>query len=160
MSFMDLATSVEGCAKDSTNWQEVRKDILNRHAKASTVEEFITLLSLHKMLMDNVIQQIRAKNENDVIVEIGNHDYNQMLMRECIIGDSICVDTLYELTQRELDAGRLDSSDALMKLAVEAVAKPHYSREQLLRQESVLNNIKNKPSLNGLLSRLLRRSDE
>ena len=50
MDLKDLADQVNNNEKKLADWEKVRKEIINRHEKASTVEEYITLLSLYKML--------------------------------------------------------------------------------------------------------------
>ena len=92
MSFIDLAEKVEGCTKDLANWQQVRQEIISRHEKASTVEEYITLLSLHKMLMDTVEEQFSAEKDIEEVKAIRDQDYNMLITRECTIGGSICID--------------------------------------------------------------------
>jgi hypothetical protein len=157
MSFIDLAEQVENCAKGQTNWQQVRQDIISRHEEASTVEEYITLLSLHKMLMDSVEEQLSAEKDIEEVKAIRDQDYNMLITRECTIGGSICIDTLYELTQRELEAGRMGPTHSLINLAVDAIAEPHYSREQLLRQEAKIKKLENKPALREKISQIFRK---
>ncbi len=154
MSFIDLAADVEGCIKELANWQYVRQKIISRHEIASTVDEYITLLSLHKMLMDAVEQQLSEDEEIEKVQEVRNQDYNMFITRECTIGGSICIDTLYELTQRELEAGRMGPTHSLINLAVDAIAEPHYSREQLLRQEEKIKKLENKPTISEVISRI------
>ena len=147
MSFEDLADKVERCAEDATSWLKVRDEIISRHENATTVDEYITLLSLHKMLMDNVERKLKA---------LKSRDYKMLLKREYIIGGSVCIDTLYELTQRELEAGRMGPEDKLINLAVDAIAEPHYSREQLLRQEEKINKAEKSSTLSEKLSRIFK----
>ena len=147
MSFIDLAEQVESCTKSLKNWQQVRQEIISRHEEASTVDEYITLLSLHKMLMDSVEEQLSAEKDIEEVKTLRDQDYNMLITRECTIGGSICIDTLYELTQRELEAGRMGPTHKLINLAVDAIAEPHYSREQLLRQEAKIKKLENKPAL-------------
>ncbi len=157
MSLKDLADQVNNSAKGLVDWKKVREEIISSHEKASTVEEYITLLSLHKMLMDDVEQQLPDGVEIVKVKEVRNQDYNTFITRECTIGGSVCIDTLYELTQRELEAGRMGPTHSLINLAVDAIAEPHYSREQLLRQEAKINKLENKPALREKISRIFRK---
>ena len=143
MSFSELAVKVEHCAENSACWLQVREEIVDRHKKSTTVDEYITLLSLHSMLMTHVEEQLPGDVTLEEIKALQSQDYKMLLKREYIIGGSICIDTLYELTQRELEAGRMGPEDKLINLAVDAIAEPHYSREQLLRQEEKISNIEN-----------------
>jgi hypothetical protein len=158
MDLKDLADQVNNNEKKLADWEKVRKEIINRHEKASTVEEYITLLSLYKMLMDSVECQLPSASSVDVenIRELRRQDYNMLITRECTIGGSICIDTLYELTQRELEAGRMGPTHSLINLAVDAMAEPHYSREQLLRQQARIQKTESK-NLKKRLSRIFRK---
>lgn len=157
MSFIGLAEQVESCTKSLKNWQLVRQEIISRHEKASTVEEYITLLSLQKMLMDSVEEQLSAEKDIEEVKALRDQDYNMLITRECTIGGSICIDTLYELTQRELEAGRMGPTHSLINLAVDAIAEPHYSREQLLRQEAKIKKLENRSALREKFSRIFRK---
>ncbi|MBT8112216.1 MAG: hypothetical protein KJO47_00920, partial [Gammaproteobacteria bacterium] len=95
MSLKDLADQVNNSAKGLVDWKKVREEIISSHEKASTVEEYITLLSLHKMLMDDVEQQLPDGVEIEKVKEVRNQDYNTFITRECTIGGSVCIDTLY-----------------------------------------------------------------
>jgi hypothetical protein len=156
MSFEDLADKVERCAEDATSWLKVRDEIISRHENATTVDEYITLLSLHKMLMDNVERKLPSGVNIEEIKALKSRDYKMLLKREYIIGGSVCIDTLYELTQRELEAGRMGPEDKLINLAVDAIAEPHYSREQLLRQEEKINKTEKSSTLGEKLSRIFK----
>ena len=157
MNLKDLADKVNNNAKKLTDWKKVRKEIINRHEKASTVEEYITLLSLHKMLMDSVEHQLPSSVDVENIRELRQQDYTMLITRECTIGSSICIDTLYEITQRELEAGRMGPTHSLINIAVDAIAEPHYSREQLLRQQAKIQKTTSRSNLNKKLSRIFRK---
>jgi len=154
MSLKVLAEKVNSCIEDITGWQQVRKEIITGHEKASKVEEYITLLSLHKSLMDAVEDQLPDGIDVEKVREVRDQDYNMLIISECTIGGSICIDTLYELTQRELESGRMGPTHSLINLAVDAIAEPHYSREQLLRQEAKIQKIESKSTLHKKLSQI------
>ena len=157
MNLKVLADKVNSCVENVSDWKQVREEIISKHKKASKVEEFITLLSLHKSLMDAVESQLSDSVVVEKFREIRSKDYNMLITRECTIGGSVCIDTLYELTQRELEAGRMGPEDNLINLAVGAIAEPHYSREQLLRQENKIQKLENNATLREKLSRIFRK---
>ncbi len=157
MSFIDLSKQVESCASDISNWRQVRKEIVNRHEISSRVDEYITLLSLYKMLMDMVEQQLSDREEIEIVKKIRKRDYRSFISRECSVGGSVCIDTLYELSLREVEAGRMEIDHDLVKLATDAVTVPHYSREQLLRQEERIKKIGGKPSIRERILRKFRK---
>ena len=157
MSLKALADKVNSCIENISDWQQVREEIISRHEKASKVEEYITLLSLHKSLMDAVESQLSDSVVVEKFREIRGQDYNMLITRECTIGGSVCIDTLYELTQRELEAGRMGPEHSLINLAVDAIAEPHYSREQLLRQEEKIQNIESNSTLRNKISSIFNK---
>jgi len=156
MSFKDLAEQVGRCVEKPENWKQVRIDILNQHEDAVEINEYITLLSLHKMLMDSVEEHSSNDINLDKIKKIHQQDYKALIIRECTIGGSICVDTLYEITQRELEAGRMNPAHELINLAVDATAEPHYSREQLLRQKEKINELDKNTNIGRKLSKIFK----
>ncbi len=157
MSLKILADKVNSCTKDVSGWQQVREEIINRHEKSSKVEDYITLLSLYKSLMDAVELHMQDSVDIDQIREVRDQDYKMLITRECTIGDSVCIETLYELTQRELEAGRMGPEHSLINLAVDAIAEPHYSREQLLRQEKKIQKLENNVTLREKFSHIFRK---
>jgi len=157
MSLKDLADKVNSCIDNVSDWQHIREEIISRHEKASKVEEYITLLSLYKSLMDVVESQINDSVDVEKFREVKDQDYNMLITRECTVGGSVCIDTLYELTQRELEAGRMGPEHYLINLAVNAIAEPHYSREQLLRQEAKIQNIESNSTLRNKFSRIFNK---
>ncbi len=157
MSLKVLADKVNNCIENISDWQQIREEIISRHEKALKVEEYITLLSLYKSLMDAVEYQLSDSLDVEKFREIRGQDYNMLITRECTIGGSVCIDTLYELTQRELEAGRMEPEHSLINLAVDAIAEPHYSREQLLRQEAKIQNIESNSTLRNKFSRIFNK---
>ena len=49
-----------------------------------------------------------------------------------MVGTNVCVETLDEVTRREIDAGRMAEDDELRNLAKMSMAAPHMSRAELL----------------------------
>ena len=157
ISLKGLVDKVNSAIENLSSWQQVREEIINRHDEAVSVEEYITLLSLHKSLMDAVECQLPGGIDVEKVREVSRKDYIRMLTRECTIGGSLCIDTLYELTQRELETGRMAPADDLINLAVDAIAEPHYSREQLLRQEAKIKKLENRSTLLEKISGIFRK---
>jgi hypothetical protein len=157
MNIEDIIDSVDRIADDVSNWQEIHEHILINHEQAATEEEYVALISLHEKLMDVVEAQLSDNIELEKFKEIRRHDYNMLITRECTIGGSVCIETLYDLTQRELEAGRMEPAHDYINIAVDAMAKPHYSREQLIRQESKLKTLHRKSILPKKIPRIFRK---
>ncbi|MGH1537268.1 MAG: hypothetical protein ACRBDX_04360 [Gammaproteobacteria bacterium] len=157
LSLKDFADKVNKAIDGLSDWQLVREDLINRHENAVSVEEYITLLALHKSLMDAVESQLPGGIDAEKVRKVSSKDYTMLLTRECTIGGSLCIDTLYEITQRELEAGRMGPTHDLINIAVDAIAEPHYSREQLLRQENKIQKLDSRVTLREKISRMFSR---
>jgi hypothetical protein len=154
MNLKTLIYKVDRAIDDASDWQEIREQIVSSHEQTRTEEERVTLLSLHKKLMDAVEGQLPGNIDLERFREVRRQDYNMLITRECIIGGSVCIETLYDLTQRELEAGRMEPAHDFINIAVEAMANPHYSREQLIRQESKLKSLQGKSILQKKIPRI------
>ena len=153
MGLKELIDKVNSDDVDSFNWQQIREEIINKHEHASTTDERVALLSLHKDLMGGVERQLSDSVEIERFRKARSKEYNSLIIRECLIGGSICTETLYELTQREIEAGRMEPTHRFIDIAVEAMAEPHYSRERLLKQEAKIQAQQSKPTLREKLLR-------
>lgn len=71
----------------------------------------------------NLLQDFRKTREAD---------YRLFLVRESMVGENVCAETLAAVTQREVDAGRMSPDHTLYTMAHEQVAKPHLSRAELV----------------------------
>lgn len=154
MSLKDLIDKVNSKVGGSLDWQQIREEIISKHEQASTTDERVALLSLHKDLMDTVERQLSNSEGIEKFRKARRQEYNLLITRECLVGGSVCAETLYELTQREIEAGRMEPTHNFITIAVDAMAAPHYSREQLIMQEAKIQAQKCKPTWREKLSRI------
>ena len=136
MNLEELIKKINRDDSDSLNWQQLKEEIISQHEQASTENERVALLSLHRTLLDRVEQQLSDSIDIEKFRKARSQEYNLLIIRECTVGGSICAETLYEVTQREIEAGRMEPTHRFIDIAIDATAAPHYSREQLLRQEA------------------------
>jgi hypothetical protein len=154
MSAKDLIERLASDRGTPLDWRQIREEIHNEHAQAVTVEDRAVLLAAHQALMDAVERQLPTNADIEQFRATRLKDYNLLIVRECLIGDGICTETLFAVTQREIKAGRMDSNHSLAQGAVEAIAAPHYSREELLAQEAKRLAENRKPAWRRALSRV------
>ena len=152
MNLQILFRRVHNNVDDLSDLQQIRKEIVYEHEQASTEDERVALLSLHKDLMDRIEQQLSDSADIERFRKARSQEYNLLIIRECTVGGSICAETLYEVTQREIEAGRMEPTHRFIDIAIDATAVPHYSREQLLRQEAKIQAQQNKSTLFEKLS--------
>jgi len=139
------------------NWKSLHDEVLTLHQASEHEDEYIFLLELYFKLMQNVESLFPDTIDAEKFSEIKDREYNMMLLRESTIGNSLCVETLYELTQRELEAGRMPPTHEFIDIAIQATASDHYSRDQLIRQKEKIKNIRDQSTfskLGSLLSKL------
>ena len=125
----------------SNDWHTLHNQILQNHENATSSELYVKLLELHKVLLDKVEKLISGSDDIEKFKIIRQKEYNAMLLRESTIGGSLCVETLYEITQRELEAGRMHPTHEFIETAIQATASEHYSRDQRLRQKERIRNL-------------------
>jgi hypothetical protein len=155
MKIKELVERVNNMSESSSGWLELHKHIVQHHKNAETEEEHEALLALHERLMDKIETHHSEHIDLEAFQKIRLQEYNKFLLRECQVGGSFCVDTLYALTQRELEAGRMLPSHEFINISIEATASDHYSREQLDRQREKIQKIERNTALSKI-SRLFK----
>ncbi len=140
---------------DRSMWLSLHEQVLKNHEIVSSEEDKVKLLDLHKVLLDKVEKWLPDSIDLDKFRELRLQEYNKMLLSEATIGGTLCVETLYDLTQRELQAGRMSPTHELIETAIQATAAEHYSRDQLVRQKEKIQNLQEHSVLNKL-SRLFK----
>lgn len=118
------------------DWAEIREEMLEAHERAETTEERVALLEVFDALMDLVERSAVAPDELAAFRRTRLTDYRQMVVREAQIGDSICVETLDAVTQREIDAGRMSPDDELRDRVAREMAAPHATRAELMARDA------------------------
>ena len=148
MNLKELEQKVNITLNNANEWQELHDEVVKSHEHAESEHEYVKLLELHKKLLDRIEQNLPKQINIEKFQSVRLQEYNVMLLRECTIGGSVCVETLYELTQRELEAGRMSPTHEFIDTAVNATASQHYSREQLERQKAKIEKLEKNSTLN------------
>ena len=82
----------------------------------------------------------------EAVRETRAKDYHLLLMREVLIGQNVSVELLHAITEREVQAGRMDENDELRQLAVKGLAEPYLSVQELLKIEQDRVAAESKPT--------------
>jgi hypothetical protein len=128
-----------------TNWREIIKEVDNEFGRVTTEESRAALLATFKATMDFAETMVAPENLQ-TFQEARQKHYKSFIVQEALVGGNICVETLYAVTQREIDAGRMTADDGLCKAAETGMAEPHPSRAELIAQMSAQHEPK-PPSL-------------
>jgi hypothetical protein len=127
----------------------VRERIYREFDAATTSAQRGTLLAIFKAVMDNVERNLAARPDQAQLLkdfrEARAKDYNIFIAKECtvgldtpVVGGDISVDKLMEVTNREVEAGRMTEDHSLRKGALEAAAAPHHSHAELVEKHARL----------------------
>jgi hypothetical protein len=137
MSVVDLVESLKSVGEgEEIDFQAIRKQIIEEYDKATSISDRVTLLELFKVVMDLVERNIEHSGSTTKILEdfrkSRQTDYRVLIVKECMVGENVCTETLAAVTQREVAAGRMSEDHTLYTMAQEQVAKPHLSRAELV----------------------------
>jgi hypothetical protein len=123
MAVTDLVARLRKEAADTggINWARAREDINKEFTDATTVPEREYILGVHKVVMDTVERQGLINPVNlENFRQVREQDFRLMLIKEAKIGSgasTIDPVKLFDITKREVQAGRLKPDDKLHKLA-------------------------------------------
>jgi len=153
---LESLTGTPGAAL--ANWRAVREKIHDEFDRAASDEHRAALLAMFKRTMD-LVESAVAGEDREGFRQARQRDYNLLIVKECRIGENVCVDTADAVTRREVAAGRMSADHELRTMAVGGMAAPHFTRAELLEQQRQ----KNLPELAGREDlaeiRLARRRD-
>lgn len=119
-----------------SDWVRLREEIQEEHARATTTEVRVALLGIFDVLMDLVERGAVAPENLAMLRQARLRDYRQLVVREALIGENICAETLDAVTQREVDSGRMSPDDELRRRATLEMAAPHPTRAQLMAMDA------------------------
>jgi hypothetical protein len=102
-------------------FKKIRDEIHEEHQRATTTEERVILLRIFTDVMDKVERRgLSLMSWNNYAHRL--QDYRLLLIRESLIGENVNPDILFEVTEREIAAGRMAPDDDLRQTAVEGKA--------------------------------------
>ena len=126
------------------NWKEINTEICNEWNQTFTGDQSdsnwpllsvkrVELLALFKSVMDIAELAIDPK-DLEVLRDAREGQYKTFILQEDMVGENVCVETLYAVTERENRAGRMYQDQALRQIATDGIAVPHMTRAEFLAQ--------------------------
>jgi hypothetical protein len=135
MSGQDLYDQLpEDSAEILLGWREIRAKVHDEFDKA-TEEQRCALLQLFTATM-NIAEATIRPADLEIFRKTRKQDYNRLIVKESLVGESVCAETAYAVTRREIAAGRMSPDDELAKSAAAAIAAPYSSRAELIAIEA------------------------
>jgi hypothetical protein len=99
------------------DWMQWREEIANLHQRATTQEEYVTLLRAHSIL-GHLIDEVYDEQTAEKIRPVHSGEYKLFLNKEAMgNGERINPAILDMITAREVEAGRMDPNDDFRQLA-------------------------------------------
>lgn len=133
MSASDLLQRLQAAPPGAAlDWRKIREEIHDEHERATTTEERVILLGIFKAVMDLIERSDLDHEDLEKFREARLTDYRLLIVKEALIGENVCTETLDTVTQREISAGRMSPDDSLRETAVVGMAAPHLSRVELI----------------------------
>ena len=124
------------------NWREINQEICNQWDNLSATPHNELNFKLTALVRENLLHTFHSVMniaETTVLaddlprfIETRRKQYSSFIFEESIVGGSICVETLFEVTEREIAAGRMDEDHECRELAINGMAVPHFTRAQML----------------------------
>jgi len=155
MSFERLMELTESPAYVIKDWREIIKEIDVELAKNNSIEKREALLQMFKTTMD-IAEQTIATESLETFKEARRQHYHSHIIQEALVGEDVCVETLFSVTAREIAAGRMTEDNNVRKIAVDGCAVPHLTRAQL-EEKSRAPKVEEKPSFLGRVKGLFGR---
>jgi hypothetical protein len=126
------------------NWREINVEICSEWNQTFTWNQAesnwpilsvkrVHLLALFKTVMD-IAESTVAPEDVQIMRDTREGQYKSFILQECMVGENVCTETLYAVTEREIKAGRMDSTNSLRKIAADGISAPHLTRAELLTQ--------------------------
>jgi hypothetical protein len=154
MGANNLVRQLESMPQDQPlEWKTIRDEIQREADSPNTEEERIILLKLFNATMDRAEQEfsVSAPDKLQALRNVRLADYRLLLIKEAMVGENVCADTFYEITEREIAAGRMSPDDGLRITAAQRILEPHPTRAEMI---AIAEGRPAKPR--GFFSRLFR----
>jgi hypothetical protein len=118
---------------ESLDIAAIRERIYQEFDAASTSNERSMLLGVFAGTMDHAEKYLKGP---DLIAfqTARMQDYKLLLIKECLVGENVCAETMLWVTAREVAAGRMEETHSLRQLALSASQAPHPSRAELFAE--------------------------
>src|SRR5215469_4615847 len=105
-----LRQLLDALGAPAANWREAAEEVNVEWEKATTPDHRVALLAVFQATMD-IAETVIAPGSLDTFKDARHRHYKSFVLQECMVGTNVCVETLDEVTRREIDAGRMAEDD-------------------------------------------------
>lgn len=124
------------------NWRKIINQVDIDFERAVSADETIfrrpesfeyrgVLLAVFKSVMDIVESRLTGE-DREKFREARDRHYKALVYQESVVNDNICIETMYQVTTREITAGRMPADSSTRKIVELGIAAPHLTRDELL----------------------------
>ena len=117
------------------NWREIINEIDSEFSFANTSDYRGALLQMFNTTMD-IAETIIPPEDLEIFKDARTMHYKTFIVQETLVGENVCTETGYAVTQREVNAGRMLPNDKYCLSAIAAMAAPHFSRAELIKMNN------------------------
>jgi hypothetical protein len=136
MSVAELLMELK--SQRSLDWKATRERIHDEFDAAETENEREALLGVFQAVMDQVERAGIVEPENiPAFNQARLRDYSLLIVKECVVGENVCTQTLDRVTRREVEAGRMEPDHELRRAAIEGLNTEHFTRAELIMRASI-----------------------
>jgi hypothetical protein len=153
MSDEHLQNLIEHPAVTTGGWRDLISAIDSEWDTADTLERRGSLLAIFEAAMESVEKTISLE-DRESFKYIRRWHYRNYLLQEVLVGQELCVETLYAVTEREISAGRMEPADRLRDIAVRGMAQPHLTRGELIEASRPTPSVEKPMEKNGWARKL------
>jgi hypothetical protein len=97
------------------NWKKILPAIDNEFKQSNSSEHRGALLQIFTSTMD-VLESTVSPENLDEFNESRRKHYGTFIAGEALVGETICIDTLFAITNREIAAGRMTEAHSIRKI--------------------------------------------
>lgn len=139
MSASELLQRVKSLPRDQPiDWASIREEIHDEFDQAKSEDDRVLLLGLHQAVLDLVERQANLPPDDlAAFRKTRLQDYHLLIVKEVVVGEHVCTETLDAVSKREMQAGRMAPDDALRQAATQGISEPHLTRAELVLQACV-----------------------
>jgi hypothetical protein len=125
-----------------TNWREIISEVDADFEREVAAQEAVfqhpdsferrgALLAVFKSVMD-IVESKLAGEDREKFRGAREHHYKLLVTQESVVNGNVCVETMYQVTTREIAAGRMPPDFSTRQIAEQGMAVSHLTRDELL----------------------------
>ena len=116
------------------NWRSIRERIHDRFDRVGSEQQRVALLALYCSTM-NMAEKAIGPADQEKFREIRGHGYSLLIVKECLVGDSLSAQKARIVLAREMASGRMAPDHVLTNSRELARLSAEYLRTRQLAQQ-------------------------